>query len=116
MKKTQIMPTPSDSSSPNQSVRASKTKNGDQNWAESTAKNPSLAIIRNIKVQEPRSFSLGWLQPRLTAEDQAFANSLCEHDQSMIVRDTLQLMHLTEFLLLTEFTEIIVPLVYCTSA
>lgn len=49
----------------------------------------------------------------VTTEDLAFAVSLREQDQSLIIRDTLHLLPIAEFLILTEVTEIIVPVVYC---
>lgn len=61
-----------------------------------------------------RTFTQSWFQSGTIAEDRELADSLSKQDKSLIVRDTLQLIRLTEFFLLIEFAEVIVPVVYCT--
>lgn len=82
---------------------------------------PTASALQSLatpdsKQQETRESTLSWMRPAITTEERAFADSLSKQDQRLIVRDILKLLHLTEFLLLIEFVEIVVPVVYCTYA
>lgn len=48
-----------------------------------------------------------------TGEEQRFIDAMSDPNKVVYVQKMLQLLHLTEYLLLIEFTEVMVPIVYC---
>lgn len=77
---------------------------------------PSGSILQSNAIQVANKTTRRRLKAALSAEERAFADSLSSQDQRLIVRDILKLLHLTEFLLLIEYVEIVVPVVYCAYA
>lgn len=55
------------------------------------------------------------LREKLTPDDKRLVASLNEHDRLRYVQHVLRLLFWTEFILLVEFTEVVVPIVYSTS-
>lgn len=56
----------------------------------------------------------GAARTKLSDEDRKSVDALSPADRLEYVQQMLQLLHLTEFVLLVEFTEVMIPIVYST--
>lgn len=73
---------------------------------------PSVFSPRQIGEEPPHRFLADAFESRLTADDKTYFDSQDDKQKLRSVRQMLKQFHMTEFLLLVEFTEVIVPAIY----
>lgn len=74
----------------------------------------SLTIAKSSARVRPETSCMGTLSPRIREVHRRAIKAMSDADRSEYVQQVLRLLHLTDFVLLVEFTEVIIPLDYST--